>query len=321
MDYVDVGRSAMRISRLVLGGHEYLPDGRSRGFNERFADAVTPGCILPGFGGEGRRAVLRCAYDLGINAFDVTMDSEKEALGRCLAEMPPPYEVFVQTRPEGMVYGYDPGNRKMADPALLRAEVLRILALLRRERVDLLNLGILRDAVDGDPEFLAKLAHNVAALKREGLVGVACADTFSGEATYLAQIASGAFDVLNVNFNVADDGARHAVLPAAKAAGLAVIVREVFVKGDWFRLGREAGIADDAALARVALGWALAQRDVDAVIVGAGTPAELRAAEAVRTAPGPTADDAALLSRIAGSEGFRTLAAARREAFRAAPVA
>ena len=66
-----------------------------------------------------------------------------EALGRNLAEMPPPYDVFVQTRPEAMNYSYDPGNRKMLDLGLLRAEVQRILKMLRRERLELLNLGIL----------------------------------------------------------------------------------------------------------------------------------------------------------------------------------
>ena len=157
MEYVRIGGTDIRISRLVLGGHEYLPDGRSRGFNEDFARATTPGCLFPGFGGDQRKSVLRAAYELGINTFDVTLDSEKVALGRNLVELPPPYEVYVQTRPEGMVYGYDPGNRKMIDPALLRTEVVRILGLLRRDHIDLLNLGILKDALDGDPEFLPRL--------------------------------------------------------------------------------------------------------------------------------------------------------------------
>ncbi len=228
MEYVLVRGSDVRISRIVLGGHEYLADGRSRGFNEDFAKAVTPGHIFPGFGGETRRAVLRAAYDLGINTFDVTLDSEKEALGRNLAELPPPYEVYIQTRPEGMVYGYDPANRKMANLALLRSEVLRCLKLLRREQLDFLNLGILRDAVDSNPEFLEKLSANVAALTREGLIRHACADTFSGEATYLAMIRSGAFAALNLNFNIADEGASRAVLGAAGSAGMRVIAREVF---------------------------------------------------------------------------------------------
>lgn len=315
MECFGIGDSGIRISRFVLGGHEYLPDGRSRGFNEDFARATTPGYLFPGFGGDERKSVLRAAYELGINTFDVTLDSEKEALGRNLAEMPPPYEVYVQTRPEGMVYGYDPGNRKMTDAALLRAEVLRILKLLRRDRIDLLNLGILKDAIEADPEFLARLHASVAALKKEGLIRVACADTFSGENTYLAQIDSGTFGLLNVNFNLADDAARRAVLPAAKRAGLSTVVREVYAKGQWFHLGHAAGIEDDAVLARAAMKWALSQQAVDALIIGAGTPAQLlSAAQALADPALSPAEDAALAQVLASAE-FRAFAAKKRAEF------
>lgn len=315
MDYVRIGGSDIRISRFVLGGHEYLPDGRSRGFNEDFARATKSGYLFPGFGGDQRKSVLRAAYELGINTFDVTLDSEKEALGRNLAELPPPFEVYVQTRPEGMLYGYDPGNRKMIDLALLRAEVIRILGLLRRDHIDFLNLGILKDALDGDPQFLARLRANVEALKREGLIRVACADTFSGEPTYLAQVDSGAFDVLNVNFNLADDGARHAVLPAARRAGVAVVAREVYVKGRWFDLGHAAGIDDDEVLARAAMKWVLSQRDVDAVIIGAGTPAQLLTAAQALSDPALSPIEDALRARVLASEEFRAFAAIKRAEF------
>jgi hypothetical protein len=39
----------------------------------------------------------------------------------------------------------------------------------------------------------------------EGLILFAAADTFSGQETYKAMMASGAFATLNINFNVADD--------------------------------------------------------------------------------------------------------------------
>jgi aryl-alcohol dehydrogenase-like predicted oxidoreductase len=289
MDYVTLPDGA-RLSRIFLGGHEYLPDGRSRGFNEDLARAVQPGATFPGFGGAERKAVLARAYDLGITVFDVTLDAEKEALGRNLAEMPPPYEVFVQTRPEGMVYGYDPGNLKMADPALLRAEVQRILKLLRRERLDLLNLGILKPARDAEGAYLQQLAENIRSLQREGLIRFAAADSFSGEATYLAMIATGAFATLNVNLNLADDGPERRVIPAAKTGGMVVVVREALIKGELFRLGREAGIADPARLARAK--WTASRPGVDAVIVGAGTVDHLDAN--VASALTPQLDDGEL---------------------------
>jgi uncharacterized protein len=77
MEFYQVGNSGVRLSRIALGGHEYLPNGNSRGFNEDFQKAITPGYIFPGFGGEKRKALVKAAYDAGVNFFDVTHDSEK----------------------------------------------------------------------------------------------------------------------------------------------------------------------------------------------------------------------------------------------------
>ncbi len=299
------------LSCVALGGHEYLDDGRSRGFNENFADAIRPGHIFPGFGGPARRAVLARAYDLGINFFDVTLDSEKEALGRNLAEMPPPHDVFVQTRPEGMVYGYDPGNAKLLDLRLLRAEVLRCLRLLRRERIDILNCAIMAAALDGRPDYLEILAGNIAELQREGLIGLAAADTFSGLAVYRAMVATGAFATLNVNFNLADDGAGDGLLDLP----VGIVVREAFIKGDIFRLGQAAGIADAGLLARAAMKWVTAHDRVDAVIAGAATPEHLNANVAAALMPAMNEDEMAALAAIAVLPEFDALRTARRRAF------
>jgi len=320
VNYVRIGNTDVRISTIVLGGHEYLPDGRSRGFNEDMEKAITPGYLFPDFGGEQRKGVLRKAFDLGINMFDVTLDSEKEALGRNLAELSPPYDVYVQTRPEGMVYGYDPANHKMTDDDLLRAEVQRILRLLRRDRIDFLNLGILADAITHDPDFLAKLAHNIETLRSEGLIRFACADTFSGEATYLAQIDCSEFAAVNVNLNMADDGALRTVLPAAKQAGMTVIAREAFIKGALFRLGSEAGIADRRLLAHAALKWVLAQVHVDAVIVGAGTAEQLQDNASVLDDATLTDGERSAIERLASSETFSTLRTTKRFDFVGKPA-
>src|SRR5512136_869394 len=104
MEYLTPPRLGVKVSRIGLGGHEFLPDGRSRGFNEDYARATTPGVIFPGFGAEKRKSVVRTAHEAGVNLFDVTIDSEKEALARNLQELPPPGEILVQTRPEGMCW-------------------------------------------------------------------------------------------------------------------------------------------------------------------------------------------------------------------------
>jgi len=317
MEFRQIGDSGVKLSRVALGGHEYLPNGNSRGFNEDFAKAITPGHSFPGFGGAKRKAVLAAAYDAGVNFFDVTLDAEKEALGRNLAEMPPPYDVYVQTRPEAMNYSYDPGNRKMTDLALLRAEVQRILRILRRERLELLNLGILRAALDEDENFTAKLAANVKALQKEGLILFAAADTFSGEAAYKAMMASGAFATLNVNFNVADTYPECEIFPLARQQNMRVVVREAYIKGVLFRLGREAGIDDDALLASAAMKWLAGRPGVDMVIIGADTDQQFR--DNLRAFQSATLDAAetAALERLRAHPAFVTLKKQKDQEFSA----
>lgn len=255
---------------ISMGGHEYLPNRKSRGFNEDFEKAITPGYIFPGFGGEGRKEVLKASYDLGINFYDVTHDSEKEALGRNFAELPPPHPVYVQTRPEGFVYTYDPYNAKMADYELLKQEAIRILALLRRESIDFFNFAFMKSALEHDPEYLAKISYNIDRLKREGLIRWACADTFSGEETYLNQIFTGSFDVVYINFNFADHQAQGRVFGEVANCGMGVVVREAFMKGALFDMADEAGIGDKSALAMAALKWIFAFDEVSTIVYGTG---------------------------------------------------
>jgi predicted aldo/keto reductase-like oxidoreductase len=275
MIYKEIGHTGVKISIVSMGGHEYLPNGRSRGFNENFELAIRPGYFFEGFGQERRREVLALAYQNGINFFDVTQDSEKEALGRNLKELLPPYEIYIQTRPEGMVYTYDPYNAKMAQHALLKAEIQRGLKLLQRDCLDFLNIAFMKSALDHDPEYLEKIKYNIGRLKKEGLIRFASADTFSGEQTYLKQIEAGCFDTVYINFNFADAGAKRRVLPAAKEKGLAVISREAFMKGELLKMGDEVGLKDRSQLTDIALKWNLSHEEVTTVVVGTNNPDHL----------------------------------------------
>ena len=281
MKYVELGKTGVKASVLGMGGHEYLPNGKSRGFNEDFKKSTTAGEIFAGFGAENRKKVLKEAYELGINFFDVTQDSEKEALGRNLKEMPAPYDIVIQTRPEGMCYTYDEYNAKMANLELLRAEVQRILKLMKIDHIDFFNMAPLKGAFEHDPEYVEKLGYNISVLKKEGLIRFACADTFSGEETYLKMIQSGYFDVMYMNFNFADYEGERKVLKAAKEQKMGVITREAYMKGQLFQMAREAGIENVTALADAALRWSLSRDGVDMVVYGTGKPDHLRnAAEA-----------------------------------------
>ena len=306
MLYKKLGQTGIEVSILSMGGHEYLPDGRSRGFNEDFKLAVTPGHIFEGFGSDRRKNNLSVAFEHGINLFDVTQDSEKEALGRNLQEIPPPYEIFIQTRPEGMVYTYDLYNRKMGQYELLKAEVQRSLKLLKRDHLDFLNIAFMQAALDHDPEYLDKIKSNVERLKKEGLIRFVCADTFSGEYTYLSQIESGAFDAVYINFNFADNGAIRKVFPSATAKGLGLISREAFMKGQLFNMADEIGFSDRSRLAQIALRWNLSHEAVTTVVVGTNNPEHLKKNLSVIGNLKLTDEDFKIIEEIKTSKIYKT---------------
>lgn len=314
MKYIELGKTGVKASVLGMGGHEYLPNGKSRGFNEDFKKSTTAGQIFEGFGSDQRKKVLQEAYDLGINYFDVTQDSEKEALGRNLKEMKPPYEIFIQTRPEGMCYTYDEYNAKMANLEVLRAEVQRILKLMQIERIDFFNMAPLKGAFDHDPEYVDKLGYNIAALKKEGLIRFACADTFSGEETYLKMIESGHFDVMYMNFNFADYQGERKVLKAAKAQGMGVVTREAYMKGQLFQMAKEAQMENVAPLADAALRWSLSREGVDMVIYGTGKPHHLRSAAEAFDKP-YTEEDEQVINQIRATQLFKEYEAAKNKEY------
>lgn len=314
MKYINLGNTGVKISVLGMGGHEYLANGKSRGFNEDFAKSTTAGQLFEGFGAENRKNVLKEAYELGINFFDVTQDSEKEALGRNLKEMPAPYDIVIQTRPEGMCYTYDEYNAKMADLDTLKAEVHRILKLMDRDHIDFFNMAPLKGAFDHDPEYVDKLGYNISVLKKEGLIRFACADTFSGEETYLKMIESGYFDVIYMNFNFADYQGERKVVKAAKDRGMGVITREAYMKGQLFHMAKEAGITETGALADAALRWSLSREGIDMVIYGTGKPHHLRsAAEAFDKVY--TEEDEKLIEQIRQTALYREYEAGKNKEF------
>lgn len=305
MKYRKFGKLDLEISVVSMGGHEYLPSGASRGFNENFELAVRPDYLFDGFGQESRKQVLAAAFEHGINFFDVTMDSEKEALGRNLRDMPPPYPVYVQTRPEGMGYTYDKNNVKLARYSTLKAEVERILKLMQRECIEFLNIPFMQCALDNDPEYLARIGENIRGLKQEGLIRYACADTFSGEQTYLAQINAACFDAVYINFSFGDWRALDRVFPSAVDQGLAIIGREAFMKGKLFKMAEEAGGIDKTGLACAALKWCLAHEEVSTVIYGTGKAKNLvsaaRAIEDLRL----TDEEQAIIAKIKATKMFQ----------------
>jgi len=307
MQRVRIGGVDVQMSRIGLGGHEFLDDGRVRGMAEDFYRAVMPGTIWDGFGGDTRRRVLEAAYECGINVFDVTMDSEKEGLGRNLKELPPPYAILVQTRPEGMVYGNDPSDKhktRLLDYDFLRWEAERAAGLLGRDKVEFYNVGLYPPAVRRHRGYVEKVARNMERLKGAGLIRFACVDTLSKEEVSLRMIETGAFDAVFTNVSIVCDGALQRVIPAARERGMAIIAREAFAKGALFSMGEAAGIVDRAKVAGASIRWILSQGVVTTLVVGAAEPEHLRQNAAAAESPVLTDEDEAVIEAIRRTAAF-----------------
>jgi len=194
-----------------------------------------------------------------------------------LGEHPSTPDVLVQVRPQEMCYRYDPGNATMLAPGRLRSEVERLRDLLQRDRIDILNLGIEREALEGTHDYFNRLGDVLGELRSSGLIRlVACDSLFSGQSQYLAMIASGCFDLAWLSFGPLQPAPADEVLPAAKAAGLAVVAREAFSKGTLFQVASTAGIQlDTGRLAAAAERWVLHHSEVSTLAVGVRTVREL----------------------------------------------
>ena len=305
MNYRTLGKTDLQLSIIGLGGHEFHPDGRVKGFQDDFKLAVTAGHVFEGFGQKQRIDLVKKALDSGINVFDLTIDSEKEALGRTLAALSPSEEIFIQTRPEGMGYSYDPENRKMASYELLSAEVQRILKMTGRDRIDILNLPFIQSALDTDREYIEKMGANIAQLKKEGHIGFAGCDTLGGRRCSLAAIESGYFDVVYTNYNIIEPHMRETIIRAARAKNMGVIVREAFIKGRLFAMAEDVGIADAEKVAHASLKWILYNTDICTLMAGVSNAEQLesnvRASEDLML----TSEERGMLDRIGGSTKFK----------------
>ncbi len=314
MIYRNYGNSELKLSILGLGGHEFRPDGVVKGFDQGGLHAKG-GIIFPGFGGENREAIVARALEAGVNLFDLTLDSEKEAMGRILKKLKPSQEIIIQSRPDSLVYGYDEANRGLADYARLHEEIGKALQLLGRERIDIFNFGFLQPALDADADYMDKIGENIAKLKAVGLIRFASADTFSGQSLYLQQIESGHFDSVFINYNLREMAAEEQVLPAAARAQMGFIGREVWMKGQLFKMAEQAGLTDFDEVARATVKWNLRQSGVTAAVVGVSSVAQLDNALAALENLELSESEAAIIAKICATELWRDVASARRANF------
>lgn len=172
-------------------------------------------------------ALVHAALDLGIDYFDTAASygASEELLGRALAGCSRrpviATKLSLPRRPDGSPERGD-ALRKGVE-----ASVLRSLARLRAERLDVLQLH------NASPRDLAlpELWEAFDALERRGLVRHLGATTYGADDARAGLAHVGRLRVLQVAYNLLDRSLEAEVLPRARASGMAVVLRSVFLKG------------------------------------------------------------------------------------------
>ncbi|QIS21366.1 aldo/keto reductase [Nocardia terpenica] len=298
MEYVRLGKSGLRVSRLALGCMSY-------GAPDRGAHAWT----LPE---DQARPFIRQALEAGINYFDTANvysdGSSEEILGRAVRDFARRDEVVLATKVSG------PMNTSPVAGGLSRKEILAELdQSLRRLDTDYLDLYIThRWDPDTEIEETMEALHDAV---KAGKVRYLGASNVRGYQLAVAQHAADLhgwtrYICVQNQYNLITREDEREVIPFALREGIGVTPWSPLARGlltrDWgtetdratkddnaqlinqeFRAGTEtadravaqivATIADERGVSRaqIALAWLLAQPAVTAPIVGATKPHHL----------------------------------------------
>jgi aryl-alcohol dehydrogenase-like predicted oxidoreductase len=214
-----------------------------------------PGAQRPAPHPEQARRVLRTAVERGVRLVDTAPAyGESETLvGRVLGDRD---GCVIATKLAIPAAGWDalsPAETR----AHVRASAAASLRSLRRERLDLLQVH------NADERLLRRGAVTEALLELQARGWVArIGATVYGEAAALAVIGARASDVVQIAYSALDRRPERRVLPAAAAAGTAVVARSLLLRGVLSSAGRELdgpfaalGVATDAVRRSLRASW------------------------------------------------------------------
>jgi aryl-alcohol dehydrogenase-like predicted oxidoreductase len=196
-----LGSTGMNVSRLGLGtselGYGHLPLAQAR-------------------------ALFNGALDGGLNLIDTgeCYGSAEELIGQALARRRDEFHLMSKC---GHMDGVWPGNWQ---PASLAASIERSLRRMRTEVIDVLFLHSCEEAVlrQGDAISALEQARDQGKIRFLGYSGD------GGAARYAVE--SGAFAVLEISLNIADQEAID-LLPAARAHGMGVVAKRPIANAAW----------------------------------------------------------------------------------------
>ncbi|HZO88953.1 MAG TPA: aldo/keto reductase [Chthonomonadaceae bacterium] len=255
---VPFGRTGLTVTRLGMGGFPFGGTNAAAGWNP-----FTP---------EGRAtaiATIRRGLELGVNYFDTAPgygDGNSESIyGEALEGVTAPYTLATKCPWSGV------------GAAEVIGSVEASLRRLRREAVDVVQFhgGMFTEA-DARHILQNGPLDGLAKLREQGKVrflGFTCEEPF----TALPLLASGAFDVVQLRYNLLNHQAAEHALPKAKEANVGVAVMRPMTSGILQRILRY--LAPEWIAARdpyeVCLGFVLSDPRVHTALVGARWPQEV----------------------------------------------
>lgn len=299
MEYVNLGRTGLKVSRLALGCMTYgVPE---RGTHEWTLDE------------ERSRPVIRHALEAGINFFDTANSysdgTSEEIVGRALRDFARREDVVIATK----VYfpqGKGPNQRGLSRKALM-AEIDNSLRRLGTDYVDLYQIH--RWDYDTPIEETLEALHDIVKAGKARYIGASSMYAWQfAKALYTADLNGWTrFATMQNQLNLINREEEREMLPLCAAEGVGVIPWSPMARGrltrDWDEaslrsdtdlVARQMYTATDAsdrlvagrvkqvaeargiARAQVALAWVLQKSEVSAPIIGAAKFAHIE--DAVR---------------------------------------
>lgn len=289
MNYRPLGKTGLNVSAIALG---------------TVSLGVDYGIEVPGAFGrpEEEKAInlIQLAADAGINLFDTApaYGESEHLLGKAIGRR---HDCYIATKVSVPVDA--DGNLLTGSRLQHRVEesLANSLRFLKREALDIVQVHNATKEIITQGEFVKVLLRE----RDKGTIRFLGASVY-GEDSALAVIGAGCFDVLQVAYNLLDQRMANNVFPAAKAAGVGIVTRSVFLKGaltvkaNWLpaELAPLRQAAEEAketlaagsweALPQVAMRFCLSTPYTSTILVGVSTIEELsRAVSAERAGPLP----------------------------------
>lgn len=275
MFYKKLGRTGLSVSAISFG---------------TVSLGVDYGIEVPGnFGRPEEQEVIQLlgqAADSGINLFDTAPNygTSERYLGEAIGERSDCYiatKVSIPSEPSGKTRG----GKELS--VAIDASLASSMRNLKRDYLDIVQIHNATLSVIRDGSMTGCLVR----AKEEGRIHFIGASVYT-EAEALAVIEAGCFDVLQVAYNLLDQQMATRVFPAAKEAGVGIIVRSALLKGvltsksEWLppelsALKAAAVVCKDAIsgtwekLPEMAVRFCISAPEVSSVLVGVRTRSEL----------------------------------------------